>query len=117
MCANIENHIKEKRPFSMFRAFRCGALDAIFSICFARSMNTLSSPGFRAPLERAVHAAVPPTMVFKHFPTIQALLGKVPPRLVGYLRPEMVGYLDMLEVRPVPLIFSTLRLIWSSCRR
>lgn len=98
MCANIENHIKENKPFNMFRAFRCNAIDAIFSICFARSLNMLSAPDFLVPLERAMYTQLPVTMLFKHFPIIKALVSKFPPKVLGYLQPEMKGFFDMLEV-------------------
>lgn len=99
MCANIENHIKDGKSFNMFRAFRCASIDAIFSICFARSLNALSEPGFEAPLERAMYAAHPVTMLVKHFPVIKTVMSKVPPRVLQYIQPEMKGYLDVLEVR------------------
>ena len=30
-CENIDKHIKEDKPFSFFRAFRCCAVDVIFN--------------------------------------------------------------------------------------
>ena len=98
MCANIENHIKDGKPFNMFRAFRCASIDAIFSICFARSLNTLTEPDFLAPLERAMYTQLPVTMLFKHFPIIKTVVSKFPPKVLGYLQPEMKGFFDMLEV-------------------
>ena len=100
-CANIDGHIKDDRPVDLFYAFRCCAVDVIFSICFATPLNATSSPNFHAPLVHAMHAALPMAMVFKNFPTFQTIMSFVPPSLAGYFNPELKGLLNVREVRLV----------------
>lgn len=97
-CANIDGHIKDGRPVDLFHAFRCCAVDVIFSICFATPLNATSSPNFRAPLVHAMHAALPMAMVFKNFPTFQTIMSFCPPSLAGYLNPELKGLLNVREM-------------------
>lgn len=98
VCENIDKHIKEGKPVSIFKAFRCAAADVICTMCFARSMNATSEPGFNAQVVTAIHAAFPVIMVFKHFPLLQTLSRMVPPLLLSSLRPELNGLMKMRKM-------------------
>ncbi|GJE84155.1 cytochrome P450 [Phanerochaete sordida] len=97
-CENIDTHIKEGKPVSIFKAFRCCAADVICTMCFARSMNATSEPGFNAPVVTSIHAAFPVIMVFKHFRLLQAIITKAPAALMRHLAPELGGLMQMRQM-------------------
>ncbi|EKM53729.1 uncharacterized protein PHACADRAFT_198150 [Phanerochaete carnosa HHB-10118-sp] len=100
-CENIDKHIKEDKSINFYKAFRCCAVDIIFTMCFARSMNTTSEPGFNAPVTTAIHASIPISMVLKHFPIVQKLINAIPPPLLARLRPDLDGLVKMHQVQEV----------------
>ena len=102
MCENIEAHVDSNTPVNIFRAFRCTALENIFSMCFARSMGTARAPEFRAPIERAMYSALPVSIIFKHFPMLKHVMEWVPESFVKSADPVMEGYFEMRAVRPSP---------------
>ncbi|EKM54139.1 uncharacterized protein PHACADRAFT_145790 [Phanerochaete carnosa HHB-10118-sp] len=97
-CENIDKHIKEGKSVNIYKAFRCCAVDIVFTICFARSMNATSEPDFSAPVIASLHAAMPVTVIFKHFPMIQKLVSMMPAWLLVNLRPELDGYAKMRKM-------------------
>lgn len=95
MCRNIDRHIAEDKSFNMLYAFRCCALDVICTVCFARTMDATSEPGFNAPYLHAVDAAFPTLMTYKHFPLFKRLAQTLPHGLMLALKPDLEGVIRM----------------------
>ena len=101
MCANIDDHIANKKPVNFRRAFRCSALDTICSLCFGRTTNALSVPEFRSPVEHALEASLPIRRLFKHFPVTMTIVNSLPPDWLVYFQPDFKGHLDITNVSTV----------------
>ncbi|GJE93186.1 cytochrome P450 [Phanerochaete sordida] len=97
-CANIDAHIAAAQPVDVSAAVRCCTLDVICTLCFARTVHAARAPRFAAPAVRALHAASPFLLVFKHFPLVHALTQRVPPALLVRLVPEMRGLVQVREM-------------------
>jgi hypothetical protein len=98
MCENIDEHISQNKSFNLLFAIRSCAMDVVFSMCFARELNATKEPGFSSPILHTLHAAIPITMLFKHFPLIQKMVYYVPSDLLMHLRPEVTGVLKLRKV-------------------
>lgn len=98
MCANIDRHINEGKPFDLLFASRSCAADVIFDICFGHHLDSSSLPGFSSPILHAIHTSLPMIMVFKHFPIVQKMIQFIPPSVMGALQPELKGFVQMREV-------------------
>ena len=59
MCDGMDRQYWEGKSTGILHAYRCFAIDAIFSFCFASSMGALSDPDFRPPIEVAIELTLP----------------------------------------------------------
>ncbi|EKM58550.1 uncharacterized protein PHACADRAFT_193681 [Phanerochaete carnosa HHB-10118-sp] len=98
MCANIDDHIANKRPVHFRRAFRCCTLDSICSLCFGRTTHALGAPEFRSPIEHALGTTLPIRRLAKHIPFLMTFLRILPPSLFRYLQPYSEGYLEVVKI-------------------
>ncbi|EKM57594.1 uncharacterized protein PHACADRAFT_206486 [Phanerochaete carnosa HHB-10118-sp] len=98
MCANIDDHILNKRPVHFRRAFRCCTLDSICSLCFGQTTNALSAPEFRSPVEYVLGTTAPIRRLAKHIPFLMTFLRSLPSSLLRYLQPYSEGYLKVVKM-------------------
>ncbi|KAK9366241.1 cytochrome P450 [Lipomyces kononenkoae] len=75
----------------LFFAFRCFTLDTITEFCFAKSIDAMDAPEFKAPIVQAMEAANPTFILFKHFALFRKLIFSLPPSLAMKLSPETAG--------------------------
>lgn len=75
----------------LFFGLRCFALDTITSFCFAKSVDALGEPDFKAPIIEAMEASLPASIVFKHFSMIRKVVFAMPPWLSALTIPKMAG--------------------------
>lgn len=98
MCENIDKHISEKKSVNILRAFRCCALDAVTSLCFARNTRATSEPEFRAPIEVAMDFSLPLTPVLKHFPMVQVVMSWLPPDVLLWADARLGGFVQLRKM-------------------
>ena len=95
MCDGMDRQYWEGKSTGILHAYRCFAIDAIFSFCFASSMGALSNPDFRPPIEVAMELSLPMITWIKYFPIIKQFTAHCPPFLVTLLRPQLAGLIRM----------------------
>ena len=83
MCDGIALQSKSGKSTGILHAYRCFAIDAIFSFCFANTMNALSDPDFRPPIEVAMELSLPMITWIKYFPILKKFIAHCPPALVS----------------------------------
>ncbi|KAK9327706.1 cytochrome P450 [Lipomyces starkeyi] len=81
----------------LFFAFRCFTMDTITAFCFAKSIDAMDAPEFKAPIVEAMEAANPTFVLFKHFALFRKLIFSLPPSLAMKFSPETAG-LTQLQV-------------------
>ncbi|KAK9343599.1 cytochrome P450 [Lipomyces starkeyi] len=86
----------------LFFAFRCFTMDTITAFCFAKSIDTMDAPEFKAPIVEAMEAANPTFVLFKHFALFRKLIFSLPPSLAMKFSPETAGLTQH------PIIYSRL---------
>ncbi|KAJ3556245.1 hypothetical protein NM688_g2132 [Phlebia brevispora] len=91
MCETMRTQHEQCRSTNILRALRCLSLDVIMSFCFAKSLDTLKEPDFRASVEDSMTLALPMVNWVKYFPFIKSLTRHCPPALTDALRPQMAG--------------------------
>ncbi|KAJ3527813.1 hypothetical protein NM688_g8076 [Phlebia brevispora] len=103
---------------NVFDAYNCFTMDTITAFCFARSMECLKAPSFRAPMLVAMHDAQKYHPTVKHFPAFRLLMA-LPESLVTRLNPSMGGMIrdqvrqvlvqpETLQDAPHPIIYHEL---------
>ena len=109
----------------MFLAFRSFTTDVILAWCFAKSVNAMDAPNFRAPVISALEAAIKGFKFIRNFEFMRRLNFYLPPWLVIKMAPEMAGLVRLhVELReqvkdvcadpesmqslPYPIIYSRL---------
>ena len=95
MCNGIARQYNSGKSTEILHAYRCFAIDAIFSFCFANTMGALSDPDFRPPIEVAMELSLPWITWIKYFPIIKKFMAYCPPMLSTLLRPELKGLVQM----------------------
>jgi len=70
----------------------------IMEFCFAQTIDTLKTPGFRHPLLRSAQNVAPMVWIFKHFPLMKHLLLNILDWVAMWLTPEMSGMLQLKNV-------------------
>ena len=76
-------------------AFRCFTMDMVTTFCFARSVNAMDAPNFRAPIVEAMDLTNPTFVLLKHFPPFRKLLFSLPPWLAIKASPETAGLTNL----------------------
>lgn len=95
MCEGIKLQHAEDHPTDIHLAFRCFALDAITSFCFAKSMRALHAPDFHSPVEHALALSLPMVTFVKYFPIIKTFTANCPDALISFLNPGIAGLMAM----------------------
>lgn len=91
MCAAMQDLYNNGKSTNIQRAFRCVSVDTITSFCFAKSLNALKEPEFRAPVEQSMSLALPMVTRIKYLPLIKTFSTQCPPALLSLLQPQLVG--------------------------
>jgi hypothetical protein len=73
-------------------------MDTITSFCFAKSVNALAEPGFKAPIIEAMEASLPAFVLFKHFSLIRRAVFGMPPWLSVIVSPQTAGLINLQRV-------------------
>lgn len=76
---------------NLFLGIRCFTNDVITSFCFARSVDAMSSPGFEAPIIKAMGMTGPTFLIFKNFPLFRRLILAISPWVGLRISPVMAG--------------------------
>ncbi|KAL2063951.1 hypothetical protein VTL71DRAFT_4445 [Oculimacula yallundae] len=79
-------------------AFRCFTIDTIMAFCFAKSVNAMEEPDFKAPIVEAMDASLPTFHLFKHFPLFRKLIFSLPPWLAIKASPETAGLTHLQDI-------------------
>lgn len=73
-------------------------MDTITSFCFAKSVDALAEPDFRAPIIEAMEASLPAFVLFKHFSIIRRAVFGMPPWLSVLVSPQTAGLIRLQQV-------------------
>lgn len=68
------------------------------SFCFAKSVDALGEPDFKAPIVEAMKDASDCLLLFKHFPWLQTLMMLLPVPLTVKIMPQTSGIVKVKEV-------------------
>ena len=70
-------------------------MDMVTAFCFARSVDAIDAPDFRAPIVEAMHTSNPTFVLLKHFPLFRKTLFSLPPWLAIKASPETAGLTNL----------------------
>ena len=76
-------------------ALRAFTMDMVTTFCFARTVNAMNAPGFRAPIVEAMDVSSPTFVMLKHFPLFRKTLFSLPPWLAIKASPETAGLTNL----------------------
>ncbi|KAK0113954.1 hypothetical protein ONS95_014199 [Cadophora gregata] len=79
-------------------AFRCFTVDTIIDFCFAKSVNAMDEPDFKAPIVKAMDASLPTFHLFKHFPLFRKTIFSLPPWLAIKASPQTAGLTNLQTI-------------------
>ena len=73
-------------------------MDTITSFCFAKSVDALAEPDFKAPIIEAMEASLPAFIIFKHFSLIRKAVFGMPPWLSVIVSPQTAGLIHLQQL-------------------
>lgn len=73
-------------------------MDTITSFCFAKSVDALAEPDFKAPIIEAMEASLPAFVLFKHFSFIRRAVFGMPPWLSVVVSPQTAGLVRLQQL-------------------
>jgi hypothetical protein len=94
----LESTDASGKSSDLFFGLRCFTMDTITSFCFAKSVEALAEPGFKAPIIEAMEASLPAFVLFKHFSLIRRAVFGMPPWLSVIVSPQTAGLIDLQRV-------------------
>ncbi|PSR71633.1 hypothetical protein PHLCEN_2v12486 [Hermanssonia centrifuga] len=97
LCSTVKERHGKGQPWDVYLAMRALTIDTITSFCFAKPQNALYSPGFDAPLAKAMTMTLPMGNIFKHFPLVRWALNRLPKALVLAVKPGLAGFYHFVE--------------------
>ena len=68
------------------------------SFCFAKSVDALGEPDFKAPIVEAMYDASDCLLLFKHFPLLQSTIFRLPRSLTVMIVPQTSGITRVMKV-------------------
>ncbi|KAK5994291.1 Cytochrome P450 monooxygenase [Cladobotryum mycophilum] len=95
LCRVLENNDEAGKSSDLFLGLRCFTMDTITSFCFAKSVNALGEPNFKAPIVEAMEATLPTFIVFKHFSFVRKVVLGMPAWLSILISPETAGLVQL----------------------
>lgn len=72
MCTAMQDLHSQGKSTNIQRAFRCVSVDTITSFCFAKSLNALKEPEFRAPVEENISLNLHSSYLLSYLHNIQS---------------------------------------------
>jgi hypothetical protein len=94
----LESNDAAGKSSDLFFGLRCFTMDTITSFCFAKSVDALAEPGFKAPIIEAMEASFSAFILFKHFSLIRRAVFGMPPWLSVIVSPQTAGLIDLQRV-------------------
>lgn len=82
----------------LFFGLRCFTMDTITYFCFAKSVDALAEPDFKAPIIEAMEASLPAFVMFKHFSLIRKMVFGMPPWLSILTSPQTAGLIQLQQL-------------------
>ncbi|KAK5662225.1 hypothetical protein OQA88_8130 [Cercophora sp. LCS_1] len=79
-------------------AMKCLAVDNITTFCFAKNVDAVNTPGFKAPIIMAMEASIFNFLVFMNFPLVNKIIFSLPMWLARIASPELNGLFDLQEL-------------------
>lgn len=73
-------------------------MDTITSFCFAKSVDALAEPDFKAPIIEAMEASLSAFVLFKHFSLIRKAVFGMPPWLSVKVSPQTAGLIHLQQI-------------------
>jgi hypothetical protein len=73
-------------------------MDTITSFCFAKSVDALVAPDFKAPIVEVMEATLPGFPVFRHFSFMRKTVLGLPPWFSVILNPVMAGLIQLQQL-------------------
>ena len=73
-------------------------MDTITTFCFAKSVNAIDEPDFKAPIIEAMEASCPAFVLFKHFAPIRKAVYGMPPWLSILTSPQTAGLIRLQQL-------------------
>ncbi|KAJ3850649.1 cytochrome P450 [Lentinula lateritia] len=89
-----EHYVSPHISIQMSMAYHSVTTDIITEYCFANSANTLT-PNFDHPIQIGVRDMIKRFWIQRHFPSLNSLVSRAPPKLVHWLFPRYRSYVDM----------------------
>jgi cytochrome P450 len=86
---------KKDSAIDMLFALRCFTIDMVTQFCFAKSVNAINAPDYKAPIVEAMHTSNPTFVMLKHFPLFRKTLFGLPPWLAIKASPETAGLTNL----------------------
>ncbi|KAJ9612893.1 hypothetical protein H2200_002834 [Cladophialophora chaetospira] len=86
---------RKEKSIDMLFALRCFTIDMVTTFCFARSVDAIDAPDFKAPIVEAMHTSNPTFVLLKHFPLFRKTLFSLPPWLAIKASPETAGLTNL----------------------
>jgi hypothetical protein len=97
-CEIIKANNAAGRSSDLYFGFRCFTVDTVTSFCFAKSVNALAEPDFKAPIVEAMEASNPAFIIFKHFSLIRTAVYNMPPWLSVRVSPQTSGLIHLQQM-------------------
>ncbi|KAH8595382.1 putative P450 monooxygenase [Bisporella sp. PMI_857] len=98
LCEVLKSNNVAGKSSDLFFGLRCFTMDTITSFCFAKSVNALAEPDFKAPIIEAMEASLPAFVLFKHFSIIRKAVFGMPPWLSIIVSPQTAGLIHLQRV-------------------
>ncbi|RDL31138.1 Uncharacterized protein BP5553_09927 [Venustampulla echinocandica] len=98
LCKVLETNNAAGKSSDLFFGLRCFTMDTITSFCFAKSVDAISEPDFKAPIIEAMEASLPAFVIFKHFSLIRKAVFNMPPWLSVITSPQTSGLIHLQQL-------------------
>ena len=98
LCRVLETNNAAGKSSDLFFGLRCFTMDTITSFCFAKSVDAVDEPDFKAPIIEAMEASLLAFVLFKHFSLIRKAVFGMPPWLSVIASPQTAGLIHLQQL-------------------
>lgn len=98
LCKILAINNRAGKSSDLFFGLRCFTMDTITYFCFAKSVDALAEPDFKAPIIEAMEASLPAFIVFKHFSLIRKAVFGMPAWLSILTSPQTAGLIRLQQL-------------------
>ncbi|KAI9663511.1 MAG: hypothetical protein M1831_002520 [Alyxoria varia] len=98
LCDAFEELSKKGEPADLFYGFRCMTMDIVTYLCFGKSLDAMSEPGFRAPVIVAMDASQEVFVRFKHSDFYKNMIVKCPLSITRIVAPQTMGLIELQQI-------------------